>query len=359
METISRPRQPRSAGRLVLFRVLAVSLSIMVCWVVLELILRIFPVDQPRSLAEHPMLDRGRNFFYPDEERVHPYTDEHDDMLRLALVGDSFTAGAGCDAEDTYGMRLERMLNYNADQRPARIDIFAKGGTAPPTQIAMLERALSLKPDLVCLGICLNDAEDWMHKERLKQLREGMMPRLPADWFRPILHHSRVIHLGYQKWSAQRVQRGYRKYFRDIWEEDAIGARAFFQAVSKMRALCAKADVPFCAIVFPMFSYDLSREGYAFLEIHSHIRVRLEEMSIPCLDLFPAFEGRSPERMQAFPGYDGHPSEIAHRLASQELLFFLIDRGLIEEGYLPKQASGSILEYYGPLYRRVATPADF
>lgn len=356
---IKRHRTRASRGRTLLFRALAVTLSVAVCWAILEVFLRIFPVDQAPPLAEHPMMDRGYKFIYPAEERLHPYTEDGFEMLRVGLIGDSFTAGAGCDPEDTYGMRLERMLNYNAGQLPARVDIFAKGGTAPPSQIQMLEQALALKPDLVCLGICLNDAEDWAHQDLMNALRDGMMPKLPPDWFRPILRHSHVLHLAFQKWGALRVRNGFRKYFHDIWEEESQGAQVFFAALAEMQMLCAEAEVPFCAMVFPMFSYDLSPDGYAFRDVHERICARLGEMEIPCLDLFPIYEGRSPERLQAFPGYDGHPNEIAHRLAAQELLFFLIDRELIDSGYRPKLVSSSMDGYYGKLYRRVADPAAY
>lgn len=357
--TQSERKRTRTAGRTWLFRCLTLLFSIVFCLLLLELFLRLVPVTQVKPLTQHPMMDRGRNFLYPEQGRIHPYTSGMDDALRIALVGDSFTAGAGCDPEDSYGMRLERLLNYNENIAPVLVDIYAKGGTAAPSQIPMVKKALVQKPSLLILGICLNDAEDWAHQDKMNALRDGMMPILPPAWMRPLLRHSRVANLVFQKASAFRVKQGYRHYFNDIWEDGSAGAKGFFDAVAVIQKLCREANVPFCALVFPMFSYDLSAEGYAFTAVHQKINTVLSGMSIPCLDLFPTFEGKNPDRMQCFPGFDGHPSEIAHRLAAQELMFFLIDHDFLNRGYKPRLMSSSMNGYYGKIYRRVAAPEQF
>ena len=55
----------------------------------------------------------------------------------------------------------------------------------------------------------------------------------------------------------------------------------------------------------------------------------LSAHDIPTLDLWPWFEGKETMRLEVFPGIDGHPNEIAHRLASEGIY-----RSLLEKGYL-------------------------
>ena len=48
-----------------------------------------------------------------------------------------------------------------------------------------------------------------------------------------------------------------------------------------------------------------------------------------------SFIALSPQRMQAIPGFNPHPSEIAHRIAAESIFRYLHEQDLIAETYTP------------------------
>ena len=66
---------------------------------------------------------------------------------------------------------------------------------------------------------------------------------------------------------------------------------------------------------------------------------------MPYLDLLPAFQGVDPVRMQAVPGIDPHPSEIAHRIAAEAILNYLLKQGLVAPGYRPRESGSNAFQH--------------
>ena len=67
----------------------------------LELALRLVPPREPT-----PDADRSPMFYDRTEARAHPWTLGASNLLRIAVIGDSFTVGVGVQTDDTYGARL-------------------------------------------------------------------------------------------------------------------------------------------------------------------------------------------------------------------------------------------------------------
>jgi len=76
---------------------------------------------------------------------------------RIVLLGDSFTFGEGVRFEDTFGYRLQEILDR--DEAAVEVLSFAVGGWGTRNEISYLERAgLRFEPDLVIVVYVLNDA---------------------------------------------------------------------------------------------------------------------------------------------------------------------------------------------------------
>jgi hypothetical protein len=69
--------------------------------------------------------------------------------------------------------------------------------------------------------------------------------------------------------------------------------------------------------------------------MHDAIAGVMQAEGVAHLDLFPAFRGKDPRRMQAIPRVDPHPNEIAHRIAAEAIFHFLLEQGLVPETYRP------------------------
>jgi hypothetical protein len=110
-----------------------------------------------------------------------------------------------------------------------------------------------------------------------------------------------------------------------------------------MNAKCHEANVVFIPMIFPLLSEKFQKDCYPFEYAHEAIHSRCEELHIKYLDLLPAFRWASPERMQVIPGFDPHPDEIAHRMAAETLLQYLLEQGVIPKEYKPLERSSQMV----------------
>ncbi len=81
-------------------------------------------------------------------------------LLRVIVLGDSFTWGAGLSAEDRYSNILERLLKSKYSH--SRIEVLNFGTVGGPTvgERDILRRFKDLvEPDLIVVGFCLNDTQ--------------------------------------------------------------------------------------------------------------------------------------------------------------------------------------------------------
>jgi hypothetical protein len=135
---------------------------------------------------------------------------------------------------------------------------------------------------------------------------------------------------------AVRSQIGIRKYYRHLYDPDYPGFRRFAGAIAEFRDICASNQVPLLPVVFPLLSNDMTPGRYPFQFVHDRIRGVMETNGVPYLDLLTAYAETSPLRMQAVPGIDPHPSEVAHHIAAEAILKALLDRHLIPKAYAPR-----------------------
>jgi lysophospholipase L1-like esterase len=90
---------------------------------------------------------------------------------RILAIGDSVTFGSGVRLEDTYVKRLESLLNEDLRGSKKQVEVLNAGigGTGLPYYLNFLQRrAADFEPDLVVVGICLNDILDYAETSRVK-----------------------------------------------------------------------------------------------------------------------------------------------------------------------------------------------
>lgn len=93
----------------VVLRVVLVLLSVLSLFVVIEIGVRLL---HGRFTAS-PRLDRSETLYYAEARQRTVWAREKTDALRVAVVGDSFTQGAGVQRYDCYAERLEWLPNVN------------------------------------------------------------------------------------------------------------------------------------------------------------------------------------------------------------------------------------------------------
>ncbi len=276
--------------------------------------------------------------FYDGETRMHPWSRGATNALRIAVLGDSITVGAGSQPQDAYGARLERLLNLNDGQRPAEVRVWARGGMCTFGELKFLEEAVAWKPELLILGICLNDTEDPRRKEELTRWRMDALPHQPSRWFARSLGWSRLATLVYQKLEDARARRGYLEMNRKLFDKEYGGWKLFTKALKDFSETTRRNNIKMVAVVFPLLSHI---DDYPFDWIHEQVHEELDAAGIPYLDLLPVYKGLPSERLQAIPRVDAHPNEIGHRIAAEAILKYLLAEKLIYPEYLPAIASRS------------------
>ncbi len=329
-ETDSKPR----AGRLgkVAAHLGLVVFGFALSFLAVELLLRALGLDKPAELG--PTFDRPVLIYHPEGPRMNPWAAGHDDPLRIAVVGDSFTYGQGNHRYDAYPARLESLLNLNAGQRPAEVRVYAERGTSTRAQQKFLDRIGAWGPDILILGIFLNDAEV-LKDESLRQMRTGLRPRIPTGRLAWVLRRSATLAWIYQRVENTRVSRASVEYYRHIYDPNYAGFQYFSQAIRTFRGVTKARGIQFLPVVFP----GMARLGpdYPMDFVHLRINAVLEAERVEYLDLRDAFSNTLPIRMSAFPVVDPHPSEIAHRIAADAIFHRLLETRMIEPGYRPEQ----------------------
>lgn len=297
--------------------------------------------------------DRSPAVYYPEEGRLHPWSGRGEKPLRIAVVGDSVSEGWGVGPDDSYGFRLERLLNLNDGQRPAEVAVWAKGGYATFMEVPFVVSALRWGADVVVLGICLNDTEDARDADRLHRWRLEAMPRVPPPWLARVLRSSLACEWIYQKAEDLRAQAGYRRYYERIYSPTYSGWELFAKSIRKIRGICEKHGATLVAVVFPPLGGEIRPPFPAILQ---QIRNLLESEQVRCLDLQKDFEGLDPNRLQVVPYIDAHPNEIAHRIIARALFEYLLANGLIDRGYEPRSKKDSHQDFWEHLERRMERP---
>ena len=290
-----------------------------------------------KSRAVDPMAgeDRPVVYYQVDPERA-PLADVADDeAFRIAIIGDSFTAGQAVQKPERYAGQLEQMLNLYRGLRPVKVGVFAKSGTSTCQQLHLLHQARMWKPDLVILGICLNDTEDVFKWQQIREWRKDMIPRRPGPFVAAILKRSAFLAFVHRWFALRAADRGYVRYYRHLYDPAYSGWRHFRIAIKQFRNTCASENVPLLAVILPLMSDPFEPGRYRFEFAHAAIRALLEELGVAHVDALEKFRGKNPVRMMAIPVIDPHPSEIAHRMIAESILDHLLSLGYLPNEYRP------------------------
>lgn len=128
--------------------------------------------------------------------------------VRVVVLGDSVLFPAGVPDADGSARRLEALLNRHLDGGPYEVVNLAEPGfNTLQEERTLLEQGLSLRPDLVLLGVTPNDTQEFaLHRGQLVEGRflRHMIARAEARGF--VARHSYLYNwlwlLGRRGWSS-------------------------------------------------------------------------------------------------------------------------------------------------------------
>jgi lysophospholipase L1-like esterase len=256
---------------------------------------------------------------------------------RILNLGDSVAMGWGVREEDTYGRRLEALLN---EQAPAglRFEVINAGvpGWNPANELAYLQaEGLKYQPDLILLD--LTTANDINGKSALLADNQPA----PIKWLRTNTYFWPFLTIQL-RWLEARSQGRDRidvidpptnpaKYFpldpgAERWTE-------VWDPVLAMHRLAKENNAQFVLILFPL-EFQVLDENYPTLP-QEILTAKAAEAGIPVLDLLPAFRRACRDKpggacqledRYLFADVWMHPSAYGHKLTAEQLEAVMADR---------------------------------
>jgi hypothetical protein len=250
--------------------------------------------------------------------------------FRILNLGDSLVMGWGVREEETYGRRLEELLN-DQDVGNKRFEVINAGvpGWNLENSLAYLQaEGLKYEPDLIMLGI--STSNDINGKSAL--LARGRPA--PIEWLRANTYFWPFLTVQ-MRWLEARAQGHERideidppkdpaKYFP--LDPNAERWTDVWGLVLSMRRLAEENGARFVVIMFPL-EFQVLDESYPTLpqELFS---AKAAEADIPLLDLTPAFRQACREKpggpcqledRYLFADIWMHPSAIGHKVIAADI----------------------------------------
>ncbi len=241
--------------------------------------------------------------------------------LRVLALGDSFTFGLGVPGDAAWPEVLERLLAGERGGTPRVVNGgFAGGGFRPSGYLPWLESTgLTLEPDAIVLGFCLNDIHPRVPMAILS-------PPVVRPWLggvSTLLNRvQRALHVRtHERELARLGPEVARRAMQRFLVEDGEWAKTQ-AALSEMERLLGERGIPFLVAVFPMFSR-LARD-YPYATLHEAVTSYCAQEQIPCLDLGPTFVALAERGVEDADFWvhptDQHPASPAHGRIAAEIL---------------------------------------
>jgi lysophospholipase L1-like esterase len=218
--------------------------------------------------------------------------------LRIAAVGDSITFGWGVPAAETFPEVLERELGAAGVADRVEVLNFGVGNYNTADELALLRlRVLEFHPDVVLLGVYLNDAEEG----RARPPGAGL------------LRHSLFAAWAWGRVDAllriTGVREGFAEYYRGLHRPGSPGREGMERALEGIFETCRREGIPVVVALLPEL-HQLAR--YPFADVHAWIRSEAERAGARVVDLREALPATGdPARFWVSPD-DPHPNADAH-----------------------------------------------
>ncbi len=294
--------------------------SLVLCVIAVEVIARLILSDigttgdrgtyhSQRWYAENP--PRENHLGFRDRSfAAHPGPGD----FRIAMVGDSFTFGAGILEHDRISNLLQDSMN---DQGKGRFEVLNFG--QPGANYEELEKNMRVaireaNPHFILLQWYLNDLDD-------RQDRRPKPKQLGSILHHDLISFSVLYFLVSHAFSNAQVMVGFidadAYYARFLDAEDPISTRAMarFRGVVDV---ARDAGVPIAVFAWPDLTRPLS--GNPSNPVIDWFLMNCRELSIECVDLRAALKKEPNHERLVVNRFDAHASAFANRMAAELLL---------------------------------------
>lgn len=277
-------------------------------------------IVRPRARAKN---DRPKYLVSPPPENLVRHVGEipakPDGVFRVFVLGDSFTWGTNVEADATYPSHMQWLLARAGG--PFEVYNFGIPGSCTGDQLELLKKLPRVEPDLVILGYFLNDPDPGrIPPAGITELARRL--ESPPRWERVLRQHSRLGQTVLKRYWTRKLAAAQVAYFREIFDPDGSTWKRHVRELTRLRQLSDELGLDVRVAIWPHLGFRL--DGlYPFLDVHARLTETFAALGVESLDLLDTFRDMSHERLQAIPGLDPHPNEIAHRIAAEAILGWL------------------------------------
>lgn len=251
--------------------------------------------------------------------------DSHD--IKLAFIGDSITYGEGVDYKDSYcSVVKSKFIDSSQGVKVINLGI---GGTNTLQHFAILNyKTISLKPDIVILGYCLNDVE----RRATERLPRGTQYILRHFHFGTFLiaraatalqnnkvSRSNILNVesqnnGIPAYCASYADTITESYNTEKWDENK-------KLICKMSDQCKRNGIQFVVICFPF------EDQLMNVRKPRHPQKLMADLcsskGIPFLDIAETYKIYDPVKLY-LKGDDLHPNILGHNIAGEAICKWLL-----------------------------------
>ncbi len=288
-----------------------------------------------------------------------------DDKTRIAALGDSVTDGFFVDNQATYPFQLEEVLNSRG--YPAEVINAARGGGAIGKEYAILRDLVRpLKPDIALLTFVTNDIYNIRTFSRA-ELVSRPVHKLEQRLGKKLITMTAIGDVALDMYLRMKYKR-YRLYERDGGWNGLIenryqikGGDNFLEnvkefkrrfkrtdglvlnepfaekvnrlidnylfALAHMNGFCQENNIKLIFIYFP--AYPQIYDENASMKIVDILRNRCNALSVPFLDLTPAFRAGGTKKVFHLAPLDYHLNPKGNRIFAVAVADFLTDNNFV------------------------------
>lgn len=236
-------------------------------------------------------------------------------VVRIAVVGDSYTLPSGVAIEDAYHSLLEERLNDVGRGSSFELLNFAGAGSDLTGYRSVIRsRALAFDPDMILVGFCAaNDADP--------------SPRPTGGGMRPTAGSSKTYPFFFQSFFRTTLRRNVPELLR------LAGLRRATTGLSREQSRYLRDEFGRLADLghahdLPIVIAYLGNREYDAHTVRG-IRRLAHDRGIPFIDTTTAFVGTRLADYAIYHPLDGHPNARAHEAFARVILESLVHRGLL------------------------------
>ena len=246
---------------------------------------------------------------------------------RILALGDSFTAGIGVKAQDTWPNRLTGMLNQMPERKQAARAVNCGIPAANLDTVIKRYRKYGERhrSQVVVYAIVLNDflaaagSRFFTASQISFQWQSGFgyvehVFQHPSFGF--LVRNLALVHFAVERLQRKRLASATERFYRDLYADPP--SKKLSELLDRTAGLAATVEgdgAHFMAAIFPLF-YEL--DDYPLRAAHVLLKRELTARGIEVLDLLDTYAGMEAAELQVHPT-DYHPNDVAQLLAAQAI----------------------------------------